>query len=91
MRMDRPLHWMEICMRALGESDPEKLRRLVAEAELAIILRREELGTSAEAREELSTMAVVAEALRVIKVHQLGGADAARPTQSDGGSTHYET
>ena len=86
MRMDRPLHWMEICMQTLEESDPEKLHSLVPEAELAIFRRREELGTSAEACDELSTMAVVAEALRSIRVHQLGGADAARFTQSDSGT-----
>jgi hypothetical protein len=83
MRADSPLHWMEICMQALEESDPEKLRRLVPEAEQAIFLRREELGTSAQARDELSTMAVVAEALRAIRVRQLDGADAARSTKSD--------
>jgi hypothetical protein len=86
MRADSPLHWIEICMQALEESDPEKLRRLVPEAEQAIFLRREALGTSAEVCEELSTMAVVAEALRAIRVHQLDRADAARSTQSDSGT-----
>jgi hypothetical protein len=73
MSGDSPLHWKEICMQALEESDREKLRRFVPEAELAVFLRRRKLGNSAEAREELSTMAVVIEALRSIRIHQLGG------------------
>jgi len=70
---DSSIHWKEIFMQAVNESDGEKLYRLVREAEVAILLRREELEGSAEAREELSTMAVAAEALRSIRVHQLGG------------------
>jgi hypothetical protein len=60
-------------MQAVNQADREKLERLVRDAELAILLRREELEDSAEARAELSTMAVAAEALRSIRVHQLGG------------------
>jgi hypothetical protein len=60
-------------MQALEESDRQKLRRFVPEAEAAIFLRRKELGNSVEAREELSTMAVAIEALRSIRIHQLGG------------------
>jgi len=74
MHSDSSLHWTEISMRALAQSDPEKLHRLVREAEVAIFLRREELENSAGSHEELSTMAVVTEALWSIRVHQLGGA-----------------
>jgi hypothetical protein len=81
MRTDSSLHWKEICMRALEESDREKLRRFVPEAELAIFLRRKKLGNSVQAREELSTMAVAIEALRSIRISQLGGV---RPRASQG-------
>jgi hypothetical protein len=91
MRSDSSLHWKDILMQALEETDLDKLHRLVREAEVAIFLRREELGNSVEAREELSTMAVAIEALRSIRVHQLGGADAARSTQSVGGTPAYDT
>jgi hypothetical protein len=73
MHADSSVHWKEIFMQAVNESDREKLHRLVREAEVAIFLRREELGDSVEAHEELSTMAVATEALRSIRVHQLGG------------------
>lgn len=86
MRGGSSLHWKETCMQALEESDREKLRRLVPKAELAILLRRKELGNSADSNEELSTMAVVAEALRFIRVTQLGGINLARVTQSDLGT-----
>jgi hypothetical protein len=72
MHADSSLHWKTIFMQALEESDQEKLHRLVREAEVAIFLRREKLGNSAAAREELSTMAVATEALRSIRDHQLG-------------------
>jgi hypothetical protein len=73
MHPDSSLHWKEIFMKAVNESDRQKLRRFVPEAEVAIFLRRAELGDSLEAREELSTIAVAIEALRSIRVHQLGG------------------
>jgi len=73
MSGDSSFHWKEIFLQAMDESDREKLRRLVPKAEAAIFLRRKELGNSVEAREELSTMAVAIEALRSIRVHQLGG------------------
>jgi len=65
-------------MQAANELDSEKLRQLVPQAELAIFLRRNELGNSAESDEELSAMAVATEALRSIRVNQLGGTDPAR-------------
>jgi hypothetical protein len=58
MRGDSSLHWKEIFMEAMDESDRERLRQLVPKAEAAIFLRRKELGDSADNREELSTMAV---------------------------------
>jgi hypothetical protein len=68
-----PRPWKEVFQQALDETDREKLNRLVRETEVAIFLRREELGDSAEAREELSTMSVATEALRVIRLQKLGG------------------
>jgi hypothetical protein len=56
MHTGSSLHWKEIFMQAMNESDGEKLHRLVGEAESAIFLRREQLGDSAEDHEELSTM-----------------------------------
>lgn len=67
------LHWKEIFMQAANESNEEKLKRLVREAELAILRRREELRDSSHSHEELSAMAVAPEALRSIRANQLGG------------------
>jgi hypothetical protein len=86
---DSSLHWKEIFMQATNESDREKLDRLVREAELAIRLRREELRDSLETHEELSTMAVATEALRSIRVHQLG-ADKPRMSNDCGRTAETE-
>jgi hypothetical protein len=59
--------WKEILMTTLDETDPEKLARLVPEAELAIFTRQHELIDSPQNSEELSTMCVASEALRVVK------------------------
>ena len=67
------LHWKEIFIEAASESNQEKLKRLVSEAEMAIQRRREELRHVSDSHEELSTMAVATEALRSIRVNQLGG------------------
>jgi hypothetical protein len=88
MHTDSSLQWKDILLQALNESDRQKLRRLVPEAEVAIFLRRKELGNSVEAREELSTMAVAIEALRSIRVHQLGGG---QPRPSNGSDRMPET
>jgi hypothetical protein len=72
MRPVGPLPWKEVVLKALKESDREKLHRLVREAEVAIFLRRDKLGNSVERREELSSMAVATEALRAIRIHKLG-------------------
>jgi hypothetical protein len=78
------VRWKDIFIRAMDESDRERLHRLVHEAEVAISLRREELGNSVEARVELSTMAVAIEALGSIRVQRLRGgrprASSDRPT-----------
>jgi hypothetical protein len=59
--------WKEILLKTLDETDPEKLAQLVPEAELAMFKRRQELPASPQNSEELSTMSVASEALRVVK------------------------
>jgi len=59
--------WKEILLETLDETDPEKLARLVPEAELAMFKRRQELDDTPQNSEELSTMPVASEALRVVK------------------------
>jgi hypothetical protein len=83
-----PRPWKEVFQQALDETDREKLHRLVRETELAIFLRREELGDSAAAREELSTIALAIEALRVIRLKKLGGP---KPTVSSGNREFADT
>jgi hypothetical protein len=73
MSANSSVHWKEIFTQAANETNKEKLDRLVREAEVAISLRRAELEDSAEAREELSSMAVATEALRAIRSQQLNG------------------
>jgi hypothetical protein len=73
MSADSSVCWKDIFTQAANETDPEKLHRLVREAEVAIFLRRQELANSADAREELSTMAVATEALQAIRATQLSG------------------
>jgi hypothetical protein len=59
--------WKEILLKTLDETDPEKLARLVPEAELAIFRRHQELCGSPQNSAELSTMPIASEALRVVK------------------------
>jgi hypothetical protein len=59
--------WKEILLKTLDETDPEKLARLIPEAELAMFKRRQELSDSPQNSEELSSMSVASEALRVVK------------------------
>jgi hypothetical protein len=59
--------WKEILLKTLDETDPEKLARLVPEAELAMFKRELELCDSPQNSEELSTMSVASEALRVVR------------------------
>jgi hypothetical protein len=59
--------WKEVLLKTLDETDPEKLARLVLQAELAMFKRRQELSDTPQNSEELSTMPVASEALRVVK------------------------
>lgn len=59
--------WEEIFLKAVDETDPEKLAQLVPEAELAMSKRILELHNSIQRSEELSTMSIASEALRVVK------------------------
>lgn len=59
--------WKEILLTALDETDLEKLAQLVPEAELAIFKRQQELKNCPQDDEELSTMPIACEALRVVK------------------------
>jgi hypothetical protein len=59
--------WKEVLLKTLDETDPEKLARLIPEAELAMFKRRQELDVSPWNSEELSTMPIASEALRVVK------------------------
>jgi hypothetical protein len=59
--------WKEILLKTLDETDPEKLAQLVPEVELAMFKRQRELNNSPQHSEELSTMPIASEALRVVK------------------------
>jgi hypothetical protein len=59
--------WKEILLKTLDEADPDKLAQLVPETELAMFKRQQELKNSPQHSEELSTMSVASEALRVVK------------------------
>lgn len=59
--------WKEIFLKSMEEKDPEKLAKLVSEAELAIFQRQQKLWNCRQHSEELSTMCVASEALRVVK------------------------
>ena len=59
--------WEVIFLKTVDETDPEKLARLVPEAELAMFKRELELCNRPERSEEWSTMFVASEALRVVK------------------------
>jgi hypothetical protein len=76
MSANSSVHWKDIFTQAANETDKEKLDRLVREAEMAIFRRREELGNSVEAHEELSTIAVATEALRAMRSQQCSGDEA---------------
>jgi hypothetical protein len=63
----KSLSWKEISLKTLDEIGPEKLAQLVPEAELAIFKRQQVLDDSSQNGEQLSTMCVASEALRVVK------------------------
>ena len=57
----------EISLKTVDETDPENLAQLVPQAELAMFKRELELRNRPQHSEELSTMCVASEALRVMK------------------------
>lgn len=59
--------WKEIFQKAAAETDREKQRHLVQQADLAIFHRQQQLYNCAQHREELSALNAATEALRVIK------------------------
>jgi hypothetical protein len=63
----RFVSWKEILLKTLDETDPEKLAQLVPEVELAMFKREVELYDCSQPGEELSTMSIACEALRVVK------------------------
>jgi hypothetical protein len=58
--------WEEIFLKTVNETDPQKLAQLVPEAELAMFKRELELKDCAQKTEEMSTMCIASEALRVV-------------------------
>jgi hypothetical protein len=74
--------WKEVLLKTLDETDPEKLARLVPEAELAMFKRRQELSDTPQNSEELSTMPVASEALRVVK-RRIKKREVLGPSKSD--------
>jgi hypothetical protein len=59
--------WKEIFLTIMDETDPDKLARLVPEAELAIFKRQQKLYNCPQHSQELSAMRVASGALRVVK------------------------
>jgi hypothetical protein len=60
-------YWEKIFLKTVDETDPEKLAQLVPEVELAMFERQQELYNCPQDDEELSTMSIASEALRVVK------------------------
>ena len=59
--------WKEIFQKAMEETDRDKLANLVAEADLAIFHRQQQLYACPHHQEELSAMSVASQALSVVK------------------------
>ena len=59
--------WEEIFLKTVNETDPEKLAQLVPKVELAMFKRELELQDCYPPSEELSTLCVAYEALRVLR------------------------
>lgn len=59
--------WEEIFLKAVDGTDPEKLAQLVPDTELAMSKRQQELYNRSQDDEELSSMSIATEALRVLK------------------------
>jgi hypothetical protein len=68
-----PVLWQEAFIRAVDETDRETLARLIDEAELAISIRRQQLGNPADYQHEVRAMDLSKHALDAIKVQKLGG------------------
>lgn len=80
----RFVSWKEVFLKSLEEPNREKAAQLGLEAELAIYKRQRELNDSALHKEELATMSVATEALRVIRrefeaSHKIGLSRRAEP------------
>jgi len=59
--------WKEIFQKAVAETDCEKQRQLVQQADLAIFHRQQHLYNCVQYRDELSALNAATEALRLIK------------------------
>ena len=59
--------WKEIFQKAVDETDREKQRQLVQQADLAIFHRQQQLYNCVQYRDELSALNAATEALRAIK------------------------
>jgi|HubBroStandDraft_6_1064221.scaffolds.fasta_scaffold1886391_1 hypothetical protein len=70
----RPVLWQEAFIKAVDEPDREKLVRLIREAEMAIVQRRQQLENPSNYRNELRAMKLATLAMDSIKVQKLGGA-----------------
>ena len=70
--LEQATSWKQPFLRALEESDRQKLRELVYASERAIFLRQQELKNSSDHHEERSEMSVAEMALQTIKTHKLG-------------------
>ena len=73
MRNLRPVLWQEAFIRAVDEPDRETLAQLIREAELAIVLRRQQLEDPADYRDELRAMKLATLAMDSVRVQKLGG------------------
>ena len=69
----RPVLWQEAFIKAVDEPDREILARLIREAELAIVLRRQQLENPADYRDELRAMKLATLAMDSVRVQKLGG------------------
>jgi hypothetical protein len=59
--------WKEIFQKAVDETDREKQRQLVQQADLAIFQRQQKLYNCIQYREELNALNAATETLRAIK------------------------
>jgi hypothetical protein len=66
--------WQEAFIKAVDEPDRDALARLIREAEMAIVQRRQQLENPADYRDELCAMKLAALAMDSIKAQKLGGA-----------------